>query len=467
MKTISAALSTHLDQEVTTLCSCWKIVRKDGKQFFFTDHDQDIFFEGDTYEAESSYQRTAVSNTADFSVDNLDVTGILDSEKITDTELRAGLFNRADVYIFILNWMNPSQGALKVRRGWFGEVTLHDNNVFTTEVRGLAQALSHNFIELYTAECRADFCDARCKLNIANYTRRASVLSKGDGRTAFIGTDIPPAPTTSTSVGAHRYWSIKPTAYPSLDQFFISEVRFRDQNGNLVTGGSAEDNIPSNMKNSEKPSRLRNGNFNDAWGFASWWNEINDEEDDEDIDIENVRWWIDFGSPRDIKEVEIIATYNAAQAISAFELQYSDVEPEPGSSWSLAKECTHLFTEGGQSAVWGIGSETSVPVNVAASAQPLPAPYTGMSTYAGGTVTWLTGKNAGRTVEILGFNAATNEVSLFEAMPYTIAAGDLFNIAQGCDGSLATCKLYDNVINRRAEDYIPGNDDFMQYPDAK
>jgi hypothetical protein len=44
MKTISSGMSSHLSEEVTTLCTCWKIVRQDGQVFGFTDHDMDLTF---------------------------------------------------------------------------------------------------------------------------------------------------------------------------------------------------------------------------------------------------------------------------------------------------------------------------------------------------------------------------------------------------------------------------------------
>lgn len=463
MKSISAGLSTHLDGEVTTLASCWKVVRKDGVAFYFTDHDQDITFEGNVYEAESSYDRTAIANGSDMGVDNLDVSGILDSDKLSEQDMRNGLFNRADVYIFIVNWANPAQGALKVRRGWFGEVTITDTGMFTTEIRGLAQALSHNFIEVYSAECRADFCDTRCKLNITDFEQRGTVSNRGDGKTYFSASDIADAPTVNTSAGAHKYWSIKPTNYPA-GKFEIGEIRFYDQAGNVITGGTAKDNVDGG----DKPTKLRDGSYSTKWGFDPAWNDEDD--NDADIAIEDVRWWVEFGSNVEVARVEMICTDNPTLAPTAFSLQYMDTVPNENAIdqvWTTAKTCGHIFTVAGQSALFALGSDTASPINfVLGDGTDLPGPTNGVSSFVGGTVRWLTGKNAGRTVEILGYVDATNTVTMFEGMSYAIEVGDTFVIAQGCDGSLARCKLYDNVVNRRAEDYVPGNDELMKYPDA-
>lgn len=461
-KDISLALSQHLDQEVTTLCSCWRVVRKDGQTFYFTDHDQDVIFEGNVYEAESSYKRTAIENTTDIGVSNLDVSGILDTEKIREEELRAGLFNRADVYIFMVNYEDPDMGAIRIRRGWFGEVVLNEDGTFVTEIRGLAQALTHNWIETYSSECRADFCDDRCKLNIADYTNRATVTDRGNQRTTFTGSDIVPAPTIGTSVGAYRWWSFKPITIPNGVSFDVAQLRFRDQDGNLVTGGTAFDNIPRNL-GAPQPNRAIDGKYHTFWGFDTALNDA--DPDDTDMPLEDVRWWIDFGTEVDIAQVELIIG-DPAKAVSAWDLQYTNAEPTPSTVWDTAANFNHLFTQEGESALFALGAPAGAPISVQPTPIDMPPPVTGASTYVGGTITWVTGRNAGRTVEIIGFDEATQTVTMFDRMPYAIVVGDMFDIAQGCDRSLAACKLYNNVINRRAEDYVPGNDEFMRYPDA-
>ena len=122
MKSVSTALAAHLAGEVTTLATCWRIARTDGQVFRFTDHDRDLLVEGETYRASTGYSRTAVASDADLAVDNLEVEGVFDSEELSEADLRAGRFDRAEVRIFLVNWADPAQGVLKLRRGWFGEV---------------------------------------------------------------------------------------------------------------------------------------------------------------------------------------------------------------------------------------------------------------------------------------------------------------------------------------------------------
>jgi hypothetical protein len=132
MKTISAALAQHLAGEVTTLATLWKVQRRDGEIFGFTDHDRDLVYDdgaGDgpiTYAARSGYTRTAIQSTADLAVDNLDVETFFDAAGITEQDLRAGRWDHAEVQLMLVNRANLGQGHLALRRGFLGEVTITD-----------------------------------------------------------------------------------------------------------------------------------------------------------------------------------------------------------------------------------------------------------------------------------------------------------------------------------------------------
>ncbi|MEE8608992.1 MAG: DUF2163 domain-containing protein [Nitrospiraceae bacterium] len=186
MKSASTELDTHLQEEVTSLTMCWKVKRVDGTLFHFTEHDVDIPIDADgegvaTYSASSSYNRSAIVNDDSLAVDNLDLTGVLDSLEIDETELRRGLFDFAEILVFVVNWKDLSQGILKMRKGWLGEVTITPNGFFQAELRGLTQALSRTIGDLYSPECRVDLGDSLCKIPIfPEVAVRNKVYALGD-----------------------------------------------------------------------------------------------------------------------------------------------------------------------------------------------------------------------------------------------------------------------------------------------
>lgn len=179
MKAATSQLAAHLAGETTTLATCWKVTRRDGEGFGFTDHDFDLTVEGQIYEARTGYTRSAVHAIADLSVDNLDIESALDSETLNAADLRAGVWDGAEVEIFLVNWAALSQGKIILKRGTIGQVDLKDT-VFKAELRGLTEALSQQIVELYTPDCRADLGDSRCKVELAALTVTGSVTASDD-----------------------------------------------------------------------------------------------------------------------------------------------------------------------------------------------------------------------------------------------------------------------------------------------
>ena len=169
-KTTSGAMDTHLALTVTSLATIWRLTRRDGTEFYFTDHDQDITIDdGDgsaTYVTVAGYNRTAIANNSGFSVDNMDLEGMFNSDYISESELRAGLFDYATVRVSMVNWQSLSDGLIKLRKGRLGEVTLTSQGIWQAELRGLMQQLSQGIMSVYQPECRADLGDSNCTVPI-------------------------------------------------------------------------------------------------------------------------------------------------------------------------------------------------------------------------------------------------------------------------------------------------------------
>lgn len=166
MRTVPSGLQTHLNGQLAELATLWQVTRQDGQVFRFTDHDKDIVSSGDTFLARTGFRRMAASSTSDGSVAETEVHGILDSETITAQDLRNGVWNYAEVRIWVTSWSDPSRGRVLILRGRLGEVGHDEADRFTAELRGLTQLLQQSTGEVYSAECRADLGDRRCGMPI-------------------------------------------------------------------------------------------------------------------------------------------------------------------------------------------------------------------------------------------------------------------------------------------------------------
>jgi uncharacterized phage protein (TIGR02218 family) len=87
--------------------------------------------------------------------------------------------------------------------------------------------------------------------------------------------------------------------------------------------------------------------------------------------------------------------------------------------------------------------------------------------FTAGRLTFASGANAGNAIELKSHTVDEDVVTLtlWQAMPQAIAAGDTFTITAGCDKRFPTCRdRFNNAINFRGFPQIPGNDYVMRYP---
>lgn len=86
--------------------------------------------------------------------------------------------------------------------------------------------------------------------------------------------------------------------------------------------------------------------------------------------------------------------------------------------------------------------------------------------FAGGTVEWSSGANAGRFAEIMLHEVTSGIVSitLLEVPVLPVVAGDAFVIRAGCDKRAETCRAkFSNIANFRGFPHIPGQDAVLRY----
>ncbi len=81
--------------------------------------------------------------------------------------------------------------------------------------------------------------------------------------------------------------------------------------------------------------------------------------------------------------------------------------------------------------------------------------------FSGGTMRFLSGENAGLSMEVKEFRVG--ELTFVLPFPYAIAVGDLYSLTAGCDKSFATCQAkFANAVNFRGEPHVPGLDRILE-----
>lgn len=152
--------------EVTTFCSLWKIDIASRETLYFTDHDEVITFEDQSYLPQNSAQAAQADLSAGLSIDSGGIRTSLSGSDITPQDIRDGALDGAQFFHYQQDWRS---GATKLLfKGRVGEVSFKGGEILI-EWLGQASLLDQTIGRVFSRQCDASFGDTRCGLNIANY----------------------------------------------------------------------------------------------------------------------------------------------------------------------------------------------------------------------------------------------------------------------------------------------------------
>jgi uncharacterized phage protein (TIGR02218 family) len=162
---------------VTTLCHCWKVERRDGVVFGFTDHDRALEWGGVSFAPESGFSASEAKSSLGFGASRAEVEGALSSLAISEADIDAGLYDGARVETFLMNWQEPGEHGL-LRVAHIGRIVRSDES-FVAELQSPMRALDEPKGRFVTRICDAELGDARCKvgLDVDAYRAESTVLA--------------------------------------------------------------------------------------------------------------------------------------------------------------------------------------------------------------------------------------------------------------------------------------------------
>ena len=164
MNILPNGLAEHCAGEATTLCRCWKLVRRDGVVLGFTDHDRELVLDGTGFQPSGGLSATTLEQGTGLGADSQQVNGVLMSDAITAADIRADRYDGARLELWIVNWSLPSERFLdRVLR--IDAITEQDG-IFRAELVGQSAVLDRTRGRRFSRRCDADLGDARCKLDL-------------------------------------------------------------------------------------------------------------------------------------------------------------------------------------------------------------------------------------------------------------------------------------------------------------
>jgi uncharacterized phage protein (TIGR02218 family) len=154
----------HLAGQVTSVCHCWRVIRRDESVLGFTDHDRTIAIDGVDFEPQSGLTASETRDTMGLSADATDVEGALSSDRISEADIAAGRYDGARVETLLVNWRAPEQHAV-LRSATVGKIVLRDGH-FVVELEGLGAQLDRRIGRTFRKSCDAELGDARCGFDL-------------------------------------------------------------------------------------------------------------------------------------------------------------------------------------------------------------------------------------------------------------------------------------------------------------
>ena len=182
MKTVPPSLSSHLTSGATTLCRCWRVVRPDGSVFGFTNHDRPLVFAGTHFDPSAGFSASELQSSLGLAVDTMEVDGALSSERITDADIALGLWDAAEVEIFLVNWRD-TEARIILRKGILGEVS-RGELAYHAEIRSAAHQLNQERGRTYQRSCDVVLGSPRCGIDLTDLALAGggTVVAAIDGR---------------------------------------------------------------------------------------------------------------------------------------------------------------------------------------------------------------------------------------------------------------------------------------------
>lgn len=170
-------------------CQLWRITRRDGEIFRFTSLDEDYPWGDQVFEACQSLDPSAAEQQSVLgSTGNVELKGILSSDRITEADLYGGFYDDCFVEVWLANY-DPQvrEPPKRIAAGWAGNLS-HGEQGFNMEVLGPGARLDQQaLVQSVAPQCRWNFGDGRCLYNRDAHKLTGAVRKRGN-RIKFVAT---------------------------------------------------------------------------------------------------------------------------------------------------------------------------------------------------------------------------------------------------------------------------------------
>ena len=171
--TLSGEQQNMVNSQLLFYTTLWKIVRKDGFTLRFTDSPIEIISDVDgepqLYSPSGGFNASALSQKHDLKSNNRELKGHFDDDKISEADIRNGLYRDAEVYEYLIDSRFPNSGSLFGNKYYVGNIVFETGTkVWEWQVEGVTKFLKQKVGERFSRNCRYRFGNTRCTVDLDN-----------------------------------------------------------------------------------------------------------------------------------------------------------------------------------------------------------------------------------------------------------------------------------------------------------
>jgi uncharacterized phage protein (TIGR02218 family) len=159
---------------------CWRLERRDGAGIALTSHDQPVLSEGVRHLPTPGMLPASVTRRLGLEPGSAEVAGALNAAALEACDLALGRWDGASVRLTAIDWNEPDAAPIQLIGGEIGSVAI-DGETFTADLKGAAAKLEAPVCPATSAECRAQFGDKRCRVDLAGRTIAVHVVASSAG----------------------------------------------------------------------------------------------------------------------------------------------------------------------------------------------------------------------------------------------------------------------------------------------
>lgn len=165
---------------VTSMALCWALERRDGGGIGLTSCDMALMLDGNRFEPTPGMVPAAVTRSLGLDGHSGEIAGALSSDALDGEDLALGRWDGANVALTAVDWVEPDAAGIVVLKGELGTIA-SDGERFSAELNGAAAKLDRPVCPATSPECRANFGDKQCRVDLAGRSMAAFVASAAGG----------------------------------------------------------------------------------------------------------------------------------------------------------------------------------------------------------------------------------------------------------------------------------------------